>query len=47
MKLNKLFIFWLCLIVAWNFGFPKASPTFDVLVAVVLYYLTKKLKKNK
>jgi len=47
MKHNKLFIFWLCLIVAWNFGFPKASPTFDVLVAVVLYYLTKKLKKNK
>tara|TARA_B100001113_G_C21065035_1_gene602978 strand:- start:426 stop:569 length:144 start_codon:yes stop_codon:yes gene_type:complete len=47
MKHNKPFIFWFCLIVAWNFGFPKASPTFDVLVAVVLYYLTKIFKKNK
>lgn len=47
MKHKKLFIFWFCLIVAWNFGFPKASPIFDVLVAVVLHYLIKKLKKSK
>ena len=47
MKHNKLFIFWFCLIVAWNFGFPKAGPALDVLVALILYYLTKKLKKKK
>tara|TARA_B100000963_G_scaffold359858_1_gene388518 strand:+ start:2449 stop:2658 length:210 start_codon:yes stop_codon:yes gene_type:complete len=27
---------WLLLVVLWNYGFPKATPLQDVLVAVIL-----------
>jgi|TARA_B100001063_G_C16687668_1_gene515256 hypothetical protein len=27
---------WLILVILWNYGFPKASPFQDVLVAVIL-----------
>ena len=27
---------WLALVILWNYGFPKASPLEDVLVAVIL-----------
>jgi len=27
---------WLALVILWNYGFPKASPFEDVLVAVIL-----------
>ena len=30
---------WLLLVILWNFGFPKASPFQDVLVAVFLSIL--------
>ena len=33
-KLN--WIIWLILVVLWNFGFPKATPFQDVVVAVIL-----------
>tara|TARA_B100000963_G_scaffold234347_1_gene204733 strand:+ start:2817 stop:2975 length:159 start_codon:yes stop_codon:yes gene_type:complete len=29
-------IFWLILVIAWNYGFPEATPLQDVLVAVIL-----------
>ena len=40
---------WLILVVLWNFGFPKASPMEDVLVAVflsVIFILLRKYQKN-
>ena len=27
---------WLALVILWNYGFPKATPFQDVLVAVIL-----------
>ena len=30
---------WLVLIILWNYGFPKATPLQDVLVAVILSVL--------
>ena len=41
----RVFLIWLLLVVLWNFGVPNASPTFDVLVAVVLSFLSKHLEK--
>tara|TARA_Y100001970_G_scaffold262175_1_gene346116 strand:- start:376 stop:522 length:147 start_codon:yes stop_codon:yes gene_type:complete len=29
-------VVWLILVILWNYGFPKASPLEDVLVAVAL-----------
>ncbi len=37
---NKINWFaWLVLVILWNFGFPKATPIQDVLVAVILSVL--------
>ena len=30
---------WFILVILWNYGFPKASPLQDVLVAVILSVL--------
>ena len=27
---------WLVLVILWNYGYPEASPFFDVIVAVML-----------
>ena len=44
----NIFIIWLVLVIAWNFGYPKASPLEDVFVAVILalfnFFLKKYLK---
>jgi hypothetical protein len=32
-------IMWLILVILWNYGFPKATPLQDVLVAVFLSIL--------
>ena len=39
------FIIWLILVVAWNYGYPKASPLEDVIVAIILSIFTSVLKK--
>ena len=36
-KINWLV--WLVLVILWNYGFPKATPLQDVLVAVILSIL--------
>tara|TARA_Y100000590_G_scaffold58972_1_gene62338 strand:- start:282 stop:422 length:141 start_codon:yes stop_codon:yes gene_type:complete len=41
----KVYIIWLVGVVLWNFGFPKATPLEDVIVAVLLSFLTMGLKK--
>ena len=50
MKKNKkkeiyFWFSWLILVTLWNYGFPKAEPIFDVLVAVFLSILFIILKK--
>ncbi len=39
------FIVWFVMVVAWNFGYPDASPLEDVIVAVILSFLSTILKK--
>ncbi len=45
-KNKKTFIAWLFVVVAWNFGFPKAGPAYDVLVAILLYFFIKYLNNK-
>jgi len=33
----KIFIFWLILVVLWNYGYPQATPLEDVLVSILLF----------
>jgi len=41
----KIYIIWLIGVVLWNFGFPNASPIGDVVVAILLSFLSMGLKK--
>jgi len=41
----KIYIIWLIGVVAWNFGVPQATPLEDVLVAIVLSFVSMGLKK--
>mgnify|MGYP006140646555 CR=1 FL=1 len=40
----KFFLIWLLLVVLWNFGFPNAAPIFDVIMAILLSFLSKILE---
>ncbi len=41
----KIYLIWLLGVILWNYGFPNASPLADVLIAIVLSFLTIFLKK--
>ena len=41
----KVYIIWLIGVIIWNFGFPNATPIADVIVAVLLSFLSMGLKK--
>ena len=41
----NIFVIWLVLVVAWNFGYPQASPLEDVIIAIILSLLSMALKK--
>ena len=41
----NIFVIWLGLVIAWNFGYPQASPLEDVIVAVILAMFNIALKK--
>ncbi len=41
----NIFIIWLVMVIAWNFGYPEASPLEDVVVAVILSLFNLILKK--
>tara|TARA_B100000965_G_scaffold333915_1_gene299016 strand:+ start:674 stop:814 length:141 start_codon:yes stop_codon:yes gene_type:complete len=41
----NIFIIWLVMVIAWNFGYPQASPFEDVIVAVILSLFSTFLKK--
>ena len=45
-----IYLIWLIAVIMWNFGVPNASPLQDVIVAIILSFLTilmKKIIKNK
>tara|TARA_B100000700_G_scaffold41983_1_gene42941 strand:- start:163 stop:300 length:138 start_codon:yes stop_codon:yes gene_type:complete len=35
------FLIWIILVCLWNFGFPQATPIYDVLAAVALSFISK------
>jgi hypothetical protein len=41
----KVYIIWLIGVIIWNFGYPEATPLQDVVVAILLSFLTMSLKK--
>tara|TARA_B110000014_G_C19921963_1_gene476986 strand:- start:280 stop:420 length:141 start_codon:yes stop_codon:yes gene_type:complete len=41
----NIFVIWLVMVIAWNFGYPEASPLKDVIVAVILSLFSIGLKK--
>ena len=41
----KIYIIWLIGVIAWNFGFPNAIPIADVIVAIILSFVSLGLKK--
>ena len=41
----KIYIIWLIGVILWNFGFPNAQPIDDVIVAILLSFLSLVLKK--
>ena len=52
MKKNKkkeiyFWLSWLVLVILWNYGFPKAEPLYDVLVASILSIIFMIIKRIK
>ena len=41
----KVYIIWLIGVIVWNFGFPNALPIYDVILAILLSFLSIGLKK--
>ena len=41
----KIYIIWLICVIAWNFGFPNATPVADVIMAILLSFVSLALKK--
>jgi hypothetical protein len=41
----KIYFIWLFGVMAWNFGFPSAPPIADVIMAILLSFVSLGLKK--
>jgi|TARA_B110000003_G_scaffold147443_1_gene148472 hypothetical protein len=41
----KIYVIWLIGVIAWNFGFPSAPPIADVIMAILLSFVSLGLKK--
>ena len=41
----KIYILWLIGVILWNFGVTNASPIEDIIVAILLSFLSIGLKK--
>ena len=41
----NIFVIWLVMVTAWNFGYPQASPLEEDIVAVILSLFNIYLKK--
>ena len=40
-----VYLLWLLMVILWNFGVPKASPFEDVAMAVIIGFISFKLKE--
>ena len=40
----RVFFVWVLLVILWNFGYPGATPIFDVLVSILLSIFAKFLE---
>ena len=40
-----VYLIWLIGVIIWNFGFPNAPPIADVVVAILLSFISVSLKK--
>ena len=45
--IDRVFALWVILVILWNYGYPQATPFFDVLVAVVLSLIFIFIKKYR
>ena len=41
----KIYLIWLIGVIIWNFSVPNAAPIEDVIVAIVLSFMSNGLKK--
>ena len=41
----KIYLFWLIGVITWNFAVPNAEPIEDVVMAIILSFLSIGLKK--
>jgi hypothetical protein len=41
----QIYVIWLIGVIAWNFGFPSAPPIADVIMAILLSFVSLGLKK--
>ena len=41
----KIYLIWLIGVIVWNFAVPNAAPIADVVVAILLSFLSIVLKK--
>ena len=41
----KIYVIWLMGVIIWNYGFPNAPPIADVVVAILLSFVSIGLKK--
>jgi hypothetical protein len=41
----KVYIIWLIGVIAWNFGVPDATPIEDVIIAIILSFISMGLNK--
>ena len=44
-KIMKIYIIWLIGVILWNFGFPDAQPIEDVIMAILLSFVSMGIKK--
>ena len=40
-----VYLFWLAMVILWNYGFPDAVPIEDVLMAMFIGFISYKIKK--
>ena len=40
-----VYLFWLLMIIAWNYGVPNAEPIEDVAMAIIIGFIAHRLNK--
>ena len=45
--IDKIYIFWLFLVILWNIGYPKANPWLDILITILLSVIVYWIRGKK